>query len=116
MVLMARAGRADRCIGRRERCRSSVVEHPLGKGEVVSSILTGSTTLFACARSVSSLVGHGWFARYRTLILSGAAQFGRSTLTSSKRLPLTSGARKRRSCLASITGMPGLGIVMPRYA
>src|SRR5262245_64234714 len=26
------------------RCRSSVVEHPLGKGEVVSSILTGSTT------------------------------------------------------------------------
>ena len=25
-------------------CRSSVVEHPLGKGEVVSSILTGSTT------------------------------------------------------------------------
>src|SRR5215472_6152196 len=27
------------------RCRSSVVEHPLGKGEVVSSILTGSTIL-----------------------------------------------------------------------
>ena len=27
----------------RRRCRSSVVEHPLGKGEVVSSILTGST-------------------------------------------------------------------------
>jgi hypothetical protein len=26
------------------RCRSSVVEHSLGKGEVVSSILTGSTT------------------------------------------------------------------------
>jgi hypothetical protein len=26
------------------RCRSSVVEHPLGKGEVVSSILTGSTS------------------------------------------------------------------------
>jgi hypothetical protein len=25
------------------RCRSSVVEHSLGKGEVVSSILTGST-------------------------------------------------------------------------
>jgi hypothetical protein len=25
------------------RCRSSVVEHPLGKGEVVSSILPGST-------------------------------------------------------------------------
>jgi PD-(D/E)XK endonuclease len=25
-------------------CRSSVVEHPLGKGEVVSSILPGSTT------------------------------------------------------------------------
>jgi hypothetical protein len=30
-------------IGRRKRCRSSVVEHSLGKGEVVSSILTGST-------------------------------------------------------------------------
>jgi hypothetical protein len=28
---------------RRQRCRSSVVEHSLGKGEVVSSILTGST-------------------------------------------------------------------------
>lgn len=27
------------------RCRSSVVEHPLGKGEVVGSIPTGSTTL-----------------------------------------------------------------------
>ncbi len=26
-----------------ERCRSSVVEHSLGKGEAVSSILTGST-------------------------------------------------------------------------
>jgi hypothetical protein len=30
-------------LGRKARCRSSVVEHPLGKGEVVSSILTGST-------------------------------------------------------------------------
>ena len=29
--------------GRLRRCRSSVVEHSLGKGEVVSSILTGST-------------------------------------------------------------------------
>jgi hypothetical protein len=29
---------------RTARCRSSVVEHPLGKGEVVSSILTGSTS------------------------------------------------------------------------
>jgi Cys-tRNA(Pro)/Cys-tRNA(Cys) deacylase len=27
-------------------CRSSVVEHPLGKGEVVSSILTGSTSAY----------------------------------------------------------------------
>jgi hypothetical protein len=26
-------------------CRSSVVEHPLGKGEVVSSILPGSTMI-----------------------------------------------------------------------
>src|SRR5437899_10952864 len=31
---------------RTRRCRSSVVEHPLGKGEVVSSILTGSTSKF----------------------------------------------------------------------
>src|SRR5205823_5821811 len=29
---------------RAPRCRSSVVEHPLGKGEVESSILSGSTT------------------------------------------------------------------------
>jgi hypothetical protein len=28
-----------------ECCRSSVVEHPLGKGEVVGSIPTGSTSL-----------------------------------------------------------------------
>ena len=28
------------------RCRSSVVEHPLGKGEVESSIPSGSTSLF----------------------------------------------------------------------
>ena len=27
-----------------KRCRSSVVEHPLGKGEVVGSIPTGSTS------------------------------------------------------------------------
>jgi hypothetical protein len=32
-----------RIFASRKRCRSSVVEHPLGKGEVVSSILTGST-------------------------------------------------------------------------
>ena len=29
------------------RCRSSVVEHPLGKGEVVGSIPTGSTIFFS---------------------------------------------------------------------
>jgi hypothetical protein len=42
-----RSARALFLIGRfshpARRCRSSVVEHPLGKGEVVSSILTGST-------------------------------------------------------------------------
>src|SRR4029450_2909189 len=32
------------------RCRSSVVEHPLGKGEVVSSILTGSTNKSGTSR------------------------------------------------------------------
>src|SRR5688500_3867066 len=36
------------------RCRSSVVEHPLGKGEVHSSILCGSTTLVV--RQVSGIV------------------------------------------------------------
>ena len=33
------------------RCRSSVVEHPLGKGEVVSSILTGSTNSRSASRA-----------------------------------------------------------------
>ena len=36
-------GRAAHVFDAARRCRSSVVEHPLGKGEVVSSILTGST-------------------------------------------------------------------------
>ena len=31
-------------------CRSSVVEHSLGKGEVDSSILSGSTSAFRVAR------------------------------------------------------------------
>jgi hypothetical protein len=35
------------------RCRSSVVEHSLGKGEVDSSILSGSTTPITSARSSS---------------------------------------------------------------
>src|SRR5204863_94124 len=42
------------------RCRSSVVEHSLGKGEVVSSILTGSTTYVhhaVCAASAASSDG-----------------------------------------------------------
>jgi hypothetical protein len=33
------------------RCRSSVVEHSLGKGEVVSSILTGSTNKSGISRN-----------------------------------------------------------------
>ena len=37
-------GRIPCDIAPARRCRSSVVEHSLGKGEVVSSILTGSTT------------------------------------------------------------------------
>jgi hypothetical protein len=36
--------RIRRVKGRRARCRSSVVEHSLGKGEVLSSILSGSTS------------------------------------------------------------------------
>src|SRR4051794_36134158 len=35
------------------RCRSSVVEHSLGKGEVDSSILSGSTSKKACAAVTS---------------------------------------------------------------
>jgi hypothetical protein len=38
------------------RCRSSVVEHPLGKGEVVSSILTGSTTNAHGMKAFRSLI------------------------------------------------------------
>src|SRR5713101_4346714 len=34
-------------------CRSSVVEHSLGKGEVVSSILTGSTRILPSFRPVA---------------------------------------------------------------
>src|SRR5262249_11787915 len=36
------------------RCRSSVVEHSLGKGEVVSSILTGSTSESPASRHFSA--------------------------------------------------------------
>ena len=35
-----------RFLATRLGCRSSVVEHSLGKGEVLSSILSGSTTPF----------------------------------------------------------------------
>jgi hypothetical protein len=41
-ALRARVGTLN--FGAAQCCRSSVVEHPLGKGEVVSSILTGSTS------------------------------------------------------------------------
>ena len=37
-----------------KRCRSSVVEHSLGKGEAVSSILTGSTILSLTGRRPSA--------------------------------------------------------------
>ncbi len=49
-------GRAPPASVRLKCCRSSVVEHPLGKGEVVSSILTGSTIFvgfFQCHASAS---------------------------------------------------------------
>ena len=43
-VAVSAALYAASCCGRvHSRCRSSVVEHPLGKGEVVCSIHTGST-------------------------------------------------------------------------
>src|SRR5215211_3686278 len=40
------ASRAAAKAHAQKRCRSSVVEHSLGKGEVVSSILTGSTSCY----------------------------------------------------------------------
>ena len=45
------------------RCRSSVVEHSLGKGEVVSSILTGSTRKAHEIRAFS--IPHFQFATFR---------------------------------------------------
>src|SRR5438105_14340785 len=50
-------GRAGDRSSRRERCRSSVVEHSLGKGEVVGSIPTGSTTFRKCRRPLSCCRG-----------------------------------------------------------
>src|SRR5260370_8856686 len=45
----------SRLIDARESgCRSSVVEHSLGKGEVVSSILTGSTSNRLSVEQISS--------------------------------------------------------------
>src|SRR5262249_32263878 len=49
-----RRARSNRYFRNRRRCRSSVVEHPLGKGEVVSSILTGSTSKMG-ARQIAPL-------------------------------------------------------------
>ena len=45
-------------------CRSSVVEHSIGNGEVDSSILSGSTSFFniinACRESVATLPADLW--------------------------------------------------------
>jgi hypothetical protein len=43
--------------GRARCCRSSVVEHSLGKGEADSSILSGSTILFVDFQELFDLVG-----------------------------------------------------------
>jgi hypothetical protein len=40
-------------------CRSSVVEHSLGKGEVVGSIPTGSTSLSAIFSRITLPIGRG---------------------------------------------------------
>ena len=63
--------------GRTARCRSSVVEHPLGKGEVVSSILTGSTSN-SFRVQVGVLPQSQWLiiATGKLLILFGAFCFG----------------------------------------
>ena len=71
------------------RCRSSVVEHPLGKGEVVSSILTGSTTTwmnwqFHRARCIGTCTRDNWWLagfQIRAVLLarsSPPAQFSTS--------------------------------------
>ena len=44
------------CLLAAQRCRSSVVEHSLGKGEVVSSILPGSTIYPCIFRSILNTV------------------------------------------------------------
>jgi hypothetical protein len=49
----------DPDFGRSQRCRSSVVEHSLGKGEVVSSILPGSTIAFRAMDLLSAERGQG---------------------------------------------------------
>src|ERR1700719_244082 len=57
----ARLGSAGLAAPGRFRCRSSVVEHPLGKGEVVSSILPGSTS-----RNVDESATFSDFSRERS--------------------------------------------------
>ena len=55
-------------------CRSSVVEHPIGNGEVVSSILTGSTipTILIISRPAPAQQFFRWLA----LVLPGRAGCG----------------------------------------
>ena len=48
----SRSGRVDSKFRQMARCRSSVVEHSLGKGEVGSSILPGSTSFIMQFKSI----------------------------------------------------------------
>jgi hypothetical protein len=62
----------DRPLG---RCRSSVVEHSLGKGEVVSSILTGSTRFFDIERSSGCDLAAAFAEQSEHIKIGGSGDF-----------------------------------------
>jgi hypothetical protein len=75
------------------RCRSSVVEHSLGKGEVVSSILTGSTRISNKSKHLDARSPHsptpqqdGFSAR--GTLLPGCVTDGRRSWTRRNASPL----------------------------
>ena len=113
------------------RCRSSVVEHPLGKGEVVSSILTGSTrhapicALFVLAFSVIAQTerrtntakipgtlfgGHSRLSGNRSLIFAcprmNLFRFASESAVDPCRKFNRCRQRRRRSCTQLETGLP----------
>ena len=113
------------------RCRSSVVEHPLGKGEVVSSILTGSTrhapicALFVLAFAViaqterrtnmgespgTSFRAHSQLSGNRSLMFAclrmNLFRFASESAVDPGRKFNRCRQRRRRSCTQLETGLP----------